>query len=80
MSKKPLDELLILKEISIKLDHLIKINALSVIKDKTMTDQIGILAELGFKNPEIAKIVGTTSDSVKAMKSQYKKKLKNNGN
>lgn len=63
---------IILKEISIKLDSLIKISALNLIKDKSMTDQIGFLAELGFKNPEIAKMVGTSSDSVKTMKSQYK--------
>lgn len=65
-----------MKEISIKLDSLIKLTALDYIKDKSMTDQIGILAELGFKNPEIAKIVGTNRDSVKTMKSQYKKRIK----
>ncbi len=65
----------ILKEISIKLDSLIKLSALNYIKDKSMTDQIGFLAELGFKNPEIAQMVGTNRDSVATMKNQYKKKI-----
>lgn len=64
----------ILKEISSKLDRLIKINALNILQDRNMTEQVGILAEIGFKNPEIARIIGTNTDSVKVMKSQYKKK------
>ena len=75
MKDKTSLELIVLKEISVKLDHLIKISAMTSLKDKSMTDQIGFLAELGFKNPEIAKIVGTSVDSVKTMKSQYKKKI-----
>lgn len=64
-----------MKEISIKIDSLIKLTALNFIKDKSMTDQIGFLAELGFKNLEIAKIVGTTRESVASMKNQYKNKI-----
>ncbi len=64
----------ILKEISTKLDSLIILSAINAFKDKSMTDQVGLLAELGFTNPVIAKIIGTSSGSVKSMKSLYKKK------
>jgi len=74
MSKKS-SEIIILEEISSKLDNLIKISALCTMKDKTMTDQVGLLAEFGFKNPEIAQIVGTNVNSVATMKNQYKKRI-----
>ena len=59
-----------------KMDALIKITALNVLKDKSKTEQIKILADLGLGRQEIASMVGTTPLTVSVTLSQMKKKSK----
>ena len=59
-----------------KIDALIKITALNVLKDRSKTEQIKILADLGLGRQEIASMVGTTPLTVSVTLSQMKKKLK----
>lgn len=65
-----------------KLDTLIKLTALSIFRDKSKSESIIALSELGLENKEIAEVLGTTSDYVKAQKyiakkTQEKRKDKN---
>lgn len=57
-----------------KLDILIKLTAMNILKDKNKTEQVGILSSLGFRPKEIALIVGTTLGTVKSLRKRLKKK------
>lgn len=61
-SKDPNPQLV---EISKKLDTLIHLFALNLVRDiKTQKKQIAILADSGFQPREVADILGTTSNAV----------------
>ena len=57
-----------------KLNALIRLTALNVLKNKSKKEQIKILADLGFERQEIASMVGTTPLTVSVTLSQMKKK------
>ena len=57
-----------------KLNALIKLTALNVLKNKPKKEQIKILADVGFDRQEIASIVKTTPLTVSVTLSQMKKK------
>lgn len=48
--------------------------ALNLTKDNTQTDQIQILARIGFKPKEVAEILGTTANTVSVTLSKTSKK------
>lgn len=62
------------KALSEKLDILIKLTAINALKDKNMTEQVGILSELGLQPKNIATILGTDSHTIRTLKSRVKKK------
>ena len=63
-----------LKEISQKLDILIKLLAINLVKDtKTQKEQITLLSEVGFHPIQIADILGTTNNVVSVTLSSTKK-------
>lgn len=77
-----------LDELSAKVDTLVQIIAISpkietILKDKTKTQQIETLSELGFPKDAIALIVDTTLGTVSAriseMKTRKKQKVKKKG-
>lgn len=54
-----------LSEISRKLDTLIHLSALGLVRDiKTQKQQIAFLSDAGFQPKEIADVIGTTSNTV----------------
>lgn len=64
-----------LKEISGKLDVLIRLSALNLVKDtKTQKEQIALLSESGFFPKQIADILGTNSNVVSVTLNAIKKK------
>lgn len=64
-----------LKEISGKLDILIRLSALNLVKDaKTQKEQIALLSESGFQPKQIADILGTNSNVVSVTLNAIKKK------
>jgi len=64
-----------LSEISRKLDLLIRLSALDVIKDlKAQKDQIMLLSDVGFQPKEIAGILGTSSNTVRVALHSIRKK------
>ena len=68
-----------LGELSVKMDTLAKVVAVStrleiILKDKTKTQQIEILSDLGFPKDAIALIVNTTPETVSVRISETKKK------
>lgn len=70
-----------LDELSAKIDTLIQVVAISpkietILKDKTKTQQIEILSDLGFPKDAIALIVDTTPETVSVRISEMKKKKK----
>jgi len=64
-----------------KLDTLIRLTAIDALKGKNLTDQVEILSEIGLQPKEIATILGTDPNTVRALKSRVKnrktKKTKN---
>ena len=60
--------------LSNKLDVLIKLTAMSALKDKTLTEQVGILSEIDLQNKQIATILGTTPAVVHTLKGRLKKR------
>jgi len=73
-----------LDELSVKLDALIHVVAITsrketTLKGKTKTDQIKELFDLGLSRNIIALIVGTTPESVSVTLSQLKAKKKKRG-
>jgi transcriptional regulator len=61
-----------LNKIVQRLDTLIKLSALTLLKDKTKKDQILLLSEVGMERNQIADIVGTTPLSVSVVISRNK--------
>lgn len=59
-----------------KLDILIKLTAMGILKDKNKTEQIGFLTNLGFRPNDIALIVGTTKGTVKSLRGRLKVRAK----
>lgn len=55
-----------------KLDTLIKLTAIDALKGKNLTDQVEILSEIGLQPKEIATILGTDPNTVRALKSRVK--------
>jgi DNA-directed RNA polymerase specialized sigma24 family protein len=53
---------------------LIRIMAINVLGDKTKTESVGILTELGFTQGEIASLLRTTVGSVKSMRHSLRRK------
>jgi len=47
---------------------LVRLMAINVLGDKTKTESVGILTELGFTQGEIASLLRTTVGSVKSMR------------
>jgi DNA-directed RNA polymerase specialized sigma24 family protein len=61
-------------EISAKLDTLIRLSALNVVKDlKTQKEQIAVLSDADFKPKEIADILRTTSNTVSVTLTEIRK-------
>lgn len=59
-----------------KVDILTKVTAASVFQGKQLTESVSVLLNLGFESKEIAKILGTKSNIVRAIKSQMTNKPK----
>lgn len=55
-----------------KLDILIKLTAMGILKDKNKTEQIAFLTNLGFQPKEIALIVGTTKGTVRSLRGRLR--------
>lgn len=66
-------------EILRKLEMIAKLLAMNLLKDKPSSEQIEKLNELGFKNKEIATILGKTENNVKVTLSDLKKSKKQQG-
>lgn len=66
---------LTLQQISNKMDTLIRLTALNLVKNtKTQRDQIALLSEAGFQPKQIAEIVGSNSNVVSVTLNLLKKK------
>lgn len=70
MDKKQFEELMG------KIDVLIKLTAASIFQDKSKTDSIPILSDLGLKAKAIAKLLGTSESYVYNVISEAKKEAK----
>jgi DNA-binding CsgD family transcriptional regulator len=65
------------EEISAKLDTAVRLLALNLVKDlKIQKEKIIALSSFGFGPSEIAKLLGTTSNTVSVALSETKKKTK----
>lgn len=62
------------KEIIEKLEMLIKLTALSAIKDENLEDKIRILSAVGLRNVEIADILGKSPANIGVRLSKIRKK------
>lgn len=60
--------------LSQKMDTLIKLTAINALKGKSLTDQVGILSEIGLQPREIATILGTDRKTVSVLKSRAKRR------
>ncbi|MGC1120509.1 MAG: sigma factor-like helix-turn-helix DNA-binding protein [Candidatus Methanofastidiosia archaeon] len=65
----------ILEEISRRMDRIIRLLALNLVKDmETQKEKILTLSSFGFSSSEIAELLGTTPGSVSVTLSRTKKK------
>jgi DNA-binding CsgD family transcriptional regulator len=64
------------KEISEKLDAIIRLLAMQSLGDKKGREAISLLANLGFQPKDIATMIGTTPNTVSVALSEMKKKRK----
>jgi len=64
----------LLEEISKNLSRITYALILPSLKGKSQQDQIDFLSKTGFSNNEIAQLVGTSSDTVRATLSRLRKK------
>ena len=64
-------------EIIKKLDIIIKLLAVGLVKGKEMKEQIIFLKKLGISNKDIAEILGKSQNTVNVTLSQEKKRVKN---
>ena len=64
------------KEITDKMDLIVRLLALNIVKDlKVQRDKIITLSSFGFGPSEIAKLLGTTPNTVSVALSEMKKKV-----
>jgi DNA-directed RNA polymerase specialized sigma24 family protein len=63
-----------LKEISQKLDKLIRIMSLSALRGLTTTEKISLLHEVGFTPSEIAEMIGTSRNVVNVRLSEMRRR------
>jgi len=63
-----------LEKILKKMDVLIKLVAIDMLKNKNLTEQVEILSEIGLQPKQIASILGTDSSTVRTLKSRVKKR------
>jgi len=61
-----------------KLDLLVKLTTLSIVKDKDFKEQVKLLSSVGFKPKEIADLLGTTPNSVRVTLSRIRKSADKN--
>jgi DNA-directed RNA polymerase specialized sigma24 family protein len=67
------------KEITSKMDLVVRLLALNIVKDlKVQKDKIIALSSFGFGPSEIAKLLGTTSNTVNVALSEMRKMAKKN--
>lgn len=62
------------KEVVTRLDRLIRIVALTGMREMSMTEKIMALSKCGFKPSEIADLVGTTSNVVNVRLSELRRR------
>ncbi len=67
------------ERILMKLDQLLQIFTISATKDLKQPDQIDLLNRIGFPPKEIAKLLGTTSNTVSVTLSGLRKKQARSG-
>jgi len=67
-----------LRNISEKLDVLIKLTAINVVSGKSVTDQIDTLDSIGLKPTEISKILGKPPNTITGIIARLKKRKKRN--
>ena len=65
-----------LENIGKKLDTVIKLLAFDLIRDKSVSEQIGILTKAGLKASDIADLVDRSENQVYVTQTQLKKKKK----
>ncbi len=56
-----------------KIDVLVRLSALNIIKDKEYTGQVELLSSVGLQPKEIAELLGKTPNSVRVTLSRLKK-------
>lgn len=64
------------KELTVRLDKLMRIIALSSTRGLTMTDRITLLDQCNLRPSEIASVVGTTPESVSTILSRARRAKK----
>ena len=57
-----------------KIDLLIRLTAISALKDKNLTEQVEILTEMGIQPKQISKVLGADYESVRTLKQRIKKR------
>ncbi len=65
-----------LRELTARMDAIIKILALTLPKDLNQSNKIELLSEAGFQPKEIASILGTTANTVSVTLSKMKREAK----
>ena len=65
-----------LRELTARMDAIIKILALTLPKELTQADKIALLSDAGFQPKEIAGILGTTANTVSVTLSKVKRVAK----
>lgn len=63
-----------LSRVERKLDLILKMLAIDKPYGKTLIEQVDIMNRFGFEAPEIAAILGTSQENVRAQKSRLKKR------
>jgi len=66
------------QKISDKLDILIKLTALNIIKDIDYSEQVKLLSSIGLQPKDIAELLGKTSNSVRVTLSRIRKRKNTN--
>ena len=56
-----------------KIDVLVRLSALNIIKDKEYTEQVELLSSVGLQPKEIAELLGKTPNSVRVTLSRLRK-------
>jgi DNA-directed RNA polymerase specialized sigma24 family protein len=57
-----------------KLDLILKLLAIDKLSEKTLIEQVELLDRFGFEAPEIALILNTSADNVRAQKSRVRRR------